>query len=213
MSETLSFLSKSILLPILVAIVTYLLVDRLGEWKTRRNNCRLGIAILDSLLGEIRTGLKLMNSTFEQTQHVPFQPPSALLPTASWSGMQTVPDQVLLRIIAVSKDVAARSFHPSVIRSVCKDYFNHMCTNYNEIISNLSTSANVSTRFLMLLGGDPNQGKYLGTTQSVIEMLEQTRIVRSEFKTMVSEVTVLPNKAHIGDSPCLLLTHNLQLRI
>jgi hypothetical protein len=179
MSEILCDLSKSVALPVLIGVITYVLVDRLGEWKSRRNNCKLGIAILDSLLGEIRTGLNVMNSTYAQLQKAVFPPPSALLPTESWSGMQTIPDQVLLRVIAASKDVVARSFHPNTIRSVCKDYFHHMCANYNEIIKNLSTSGtvqqNLHTRLLMFLGGAPNQGKYIATTQSVIEMLEQTR--------------------------------------
>ena len=174
MNETLAVLSKSVVLPVIIATITYLLVDRLGEWKTRRNNCRLGIAILDSLLGEIRTGLNHMDSTYAQTQQDPFQPPSGLLPIASWSGMQTIPDQVLLRIITASKDVVGRHFHPSTIRSVCKDYFNHMCFNYNAIINDPPTPATVQ-RFLMLLGGDPNQGKYITVARKVIQMLEQTR--------------------------------------
>ena len=179
MSETLCYLSKNIVLPVLIAIITYLLVDKLGEWKTRRNDCRLGIAILDSFLGEIRTGLNLMNSTYAQARQATFQLPIPLLPARSWSGMQTIPDQVLLRIIAASKGIVARSFHPSTIRSVCKDYFDHMCTNYNNaIINNLSTPGTgqqiLRTQFLGLLGGPP-QGQYLAVTQQVIDMLDQTK--------------------------------------
>ena len=153
--------------------IYYLLVDKLGEWKTRRDHCRLGIAILNSLLVEIQTALNIMNSTYAQTQQaVFFQPPGALLPTKSWSGMQTIPDQVLLRIIAVSEDVAAPSFHPSGIRDVCKDYFDHMCANFNNaIISNMSVEQ-MRSQFSNLLG-EPS--KYLATTQQVKEMLEQTK--------------------------------------
>ena len=177
MTETLCYLSKSIVLPVLIAIITYLLVNKLGEWKTRRNDCRLGIAILDSLLGEIRTGLNLMNSTYAQAQQVAFQLPIPLLPTKSWSGMQTIPDQVLLRIIAASENVVARSFHPNTVRNVCKDYFDHMCANYNAIINNITPGMGqqiLRTQFLGFLGEAP-QGQYLTVTQQVIEMLEQTR--------------------------------------
>ena len=179
MVETMWYLSKNIVLPVLIAIITYLLVNKLGEWKTRRNDCRLGIAILDYLIGEVRTGLNLMNSTYAQAQQAAFQLPISLLPTESWSGMQTIPDQVLLRIIAASQNVVAPSFHPNKIRNVCKDYFYHMCANYNAIVNKPVRlgmgQQNLRTQFLILLGGAPNQGKYLATTQSVIEMLEQTR--------------------------------------
>jgi hypothetical protein len=185
MNETLDYLSKNIVLPVLIgiitAIITYVLVGKLGERKTRRNDCRLGIAILESLLGEIRTGLNLMSYTYAQAQQAAaIQRSISLLPTESWSGMQTIPDQVLLRIIAVSNKVVARSFHPKAIRNVCKDYFDHMCANYNAIIRNFQsppgmTQQNLRTQFLTLLGGNPNQEKYIATTQSVIEMLEQTK--------------------------------------
>jgi hypothetical protein len=179
MSETLCYLSKNVVLPILIAIITYVLVDRLGEWKSRRNDCKLGIAILDSLLGEILTGLDCMNSAYGQLQQPTPALPSNLLPTETWSGMQTIPDEVLLRIISTSKDVVPRSFHPNTIRQVCKDYFTHMCANYNEIIRSLPTSGMgqqaLCARLLMYLGGGPNQGKYIATTQQVKEMLEQTK--------------------------------------
>jgi hypothetical protein len=179
MSQTLCYLSKNVVLPILIAIITYVLVDRLGEWKSRRNDCKLGIAILDSLLGEILTGLDCMNYTYGWLQQPTPALPSHLLPTETWSGMETIPDQVLLRIISTSKDVVARSFHPNTIRKVCKDYFTHMCVNYNEIIRSLPTSGMgqqaLCARLLMYLAGGPNQGKYIATTQQVKEMLEQTK--------------------------------------
>jgi hypothetical protein len=174
---------KNFVLPVLIGVITYLFVDRLGEWKTRRNNCKLGIAILDSLLGEMRTGLNLMNSTYDQAQQAAFKLPIALLPTKSWSGMQTISDQVLLRIIAASENLVARSFHPRTIRNVCKDYFDHMCANYNAMINNITPGIGqqvLRTQFLGLLGGAADQGKYLLTTQSVIEMVEQTRELLDE---------------------------------
>ncbi len=171
MCEILDTFSKNGILPVLVGITTYLLVDRLGEWKTRRNNSMLGAAIVDSLLGEIRTGLKLMKSTQEQIQQN-LPPPNVLLPMASWSGMQTIPDQVLLRILAASKNISTQSFHPKAIRNVCKDYFNHMCTNYNATITDPHEG---NQKLHMLLGEAPDQGRYINTAQLIIEMLEQTK--------------------------------------
>jgi hypothetical protein len=118
-----------------------------------------------------------LNSTYAQAQQVAFQLPIPLLPTKSWSGMQTISDQVLLRIIAVSKNVVVRSFHPSTVRNVCKDYFDHMCANYNAIVNKITPGMgqqNLRAQFSRLLGGAP-QGQYPAVTQQVIEMLEQTR--------------------------------------
>jgi hypothetical protein len=138
----------------------------------------MNLLIIDLYAEEIQTGLDLMNSTYALAQQAAFHLPIPLLPRESWSGMQTIPDQVLLRIIVASKNVVTPSFHPRTIRNVCKDYFEHMCVNYNGIASNASPytgQQNLRTQFLKFLGGDPDQGKYLATTQSVIEMVEQTR--------------------------------------
>lgn len=178
MSKIFIYFSKNIFLPVSIAIITYLLVTKLGEWKARRNDCVLGIAILDYVLGEIRTGLDIMNSTYVQAQQAAFNLPMHLLPKESWSGMQTIPDQVLLRIIAASNNIVTTSFHPRTIRNVCKDYFEHMCANYNEIAKKMSPymgQQQYRTQFLNLLGGAENQSKYIAITQSVIEMIEQTR--------------------------------------
>jgi hypothetical protein len=37
------------------------------------------------------------------------------------------------------------------------------------------TQQNLSAQFLSLLGGNPNQDKYIATTEQVIEMLELTK--------------------------------------
>jgi hypothetical protein len=52
---------NTILLPIVIAVVTYILVDRLGEYKKRRDYSRLGVAIIESLLEEVDTGITIMS--------------------------------------------------------------------------------------------------------------------------------------------------------
>jgi len=175
MDKLISCVLKESVLPILIALVTYLVVNRLGEWKDRQNNCKLGVAIIDSLLEEIRTGLCLMTSAFEQAQQPMSSPPSMLVPVASWSGMTTLPNEVLLRVIAVSQGLPNCHFHPSRIRSHCKNYFDHMCTTYNEQVKHVGTNPDWRVEFLPLLGDEHGKGPYLMATQSVIKLLEQTK--------------------------------------
>ena len=71
----------NILLPILVAVLTYILVDRLGEWKRRKMYSRLGVAIIESLQEEVDNGIKLMTDALNAAQDSSTTaPPPALLP-------------------------------------------------------------------------------------------------------------------------------------
>lgn len=129
--EGLKLVIDDFLIPIGVAIATYIMVDRLGEWRKRRTYSRLGVAIIESLQEEIKNGIELMtnalNATKDQSANAP---PPALLPNRSWSGMSTIPDDVLLRIIETSANRQFDGFPPRECRIHCKNYFEHMCQNY-----------------------------------------------------------------------------------
>ena len=58
------FLSEHLVFPFFVAIACYVLFDRLGEWKQRRRTSKLGVAIIESLVEEVRNGLDILNNTF-----------------------------------------------------------------------------------------------------------------------------------------------------
>jgi len=94
--------------PIAVAAVTYWLVKKHDENVKRRQYSTLGVAIMESLLEEVNNGISIMNNR----QLAP-------LPVRSWDGVRTVSDDVLLRIIAVSKNVRPVRFPPRV----CYDAF------------------------------------------------------------------------------------------
>jgi hypothetical protein len=125
------YLTDTVLLPVVVAVTIYLLVDRLGEWKRRRAVSRLGVAIVDSLREEVRTGLQIMGETLERAREGhPDGPSPAALPHRSWDGMSTIPDDVLLRIIETSEGREFPHFYPSECRTHCKNYFEHLRANY-----------------------------------------------------------------------------------
>jgi len=165
---------NTIVLPIAVAVVTYLVVDRLGEWRKRRAYSRLGVAILDSLLEELRTGLGILQPLLLSAS-TPGRSPTSMpeLPHGSWAGMSTIPDEVLLRVIEASKDVQTPSFHPRDARIHCKNYFEHIRRNYEAARDRAGRSADWREPILQALS--PDGGADVQAVRGVIGMLELAR--------------------------------------
>lgn len=118
---------EKILVPIIVAAITYFLFKMHDECIKRRQYSTLGVAIMESLLEEVINGINIMRNQ----QLNP-------LPVKSWDGVKTISDDILLRIIAVSKDVQPIDFPPREIRIHCKNYFEHMSDNWASAIINVS---------------------------------------------------------------------------
>ena len=101
-----------------------------------------------------------------------------LLPSVSWEGMSTIPDEVLLRIIATDTGQQADEFPVRDIRLHCKNYFSHICENVNARLRNLSSGhasfADEEELRLFLDSGD-GTGDYINATRKVITMLEVAR--------------------------------------
>lgn len=86
------------------------------ERTCRKNDSRLGVAIIDSFLEEVRNGLRIMEHSGKGGGCVSTGSPAASsvpnlgvvpslvagLPSDSWDGMSTIPDKVLLRIAATT---------------------------------------------------------------------------------------------------------------
>jgi len=140
------------LLPFFVAVIAYWLFTKYDEWKSRKNYSLLGVAIMNCLLDEVNNGISIMRN--QQTNP---------LPTASWAGPLTIPDEVLLRIIAISGSQNPRSFEPQDVRIHAKNYFEHMAPNWEEAVR----AGNVQKLL--------KQGKYVEAAESVKKMLEQCR--------------------------------------
>lgn len=151
---------------------------RREEWRRRRNDSTLGATIMESLLEEVRTGLGIMQDTLQRIEAqgknpVPVQ--KAQLPCASWEGMSTIPDNVLLRIIATADKVKPRGFPPSQVRIHCKNYFVHIRKNFDD--------CKYDAGLQPLLSSGAQNGDYIGRTQSIIDMLEQAKELLEENST------------------------------
>jgi hypothetical protein len=120
------------LLPIIVASVTYFLFNRLDEYKRRKNQSILGVVIMECLIEEVKNGSNIINSVLDPNNKTL---PNISLPRKSWSGISTIPDDVLLRIIGVSKNVSPTGFKPREIRIHTKNYFEHMVGNWDSLLS------------------------------------------------------------------------------
>lgn len=151
------------LFPLLVAVTTYVLFNKLDEWKMRKDQSILGTVIIDSMIEEVKNGYEAINSTLTSEDY--FHP--MIPPRKSWTGMNTIPDDVLLRIIAVSKDVRAKSFNPREIRIHCKNYFDHMLTNWDQLKDTKVLTPQATAKL--------NFGSYNQAAKAVLTMLEQTR--------------------------------------
>ena len=58
------------------------------------------------------------------------------MPSASWININTIPDEVLLRIISISEKIRQNGdYHPRDIRSHTKNYFEHMCVTWEQNVS------------------------------------------------------------------------------
>lgn len=179
-----NFLDKNLILPIGIAFLTYWMQTFLGESKTKKNYSKLGVAIMESLIEEVKTGLNTLNSLNDYLQDSTTERKifSNLLPVKSWEGPQTVPNEVLLRILASSEGLTA-PFSPSEIRIHCKNYFSHICGNVNNTIQSLSTAIqnnlpgipDMRIQLNGMIGEGEGQGHYIESTKKVLGMLETVK--------------------------------------
>lgn len=166
------------LFPTIVGVTAYLLTDRFGEWRKRRMCSRLGVIIVESLQEEIQTGIKVMSDTLAAMQDgARSKPPREQPPIKSWSGMTTIPDEVLLRIIETSAGGKFAGFNPNSIRSHTKNYFDHMCENYNGALAQAISLAQSGQDWRAPFREFLFQGNksYIESAKHVAEMLENVK--------------------------------------
>ena len=120
---------NSIISPLLVASLTYFIFGKIDELRKRKEYSRLGVAVIGSLEEEVRKGLEVMTHAFNGTgdRH-------NLLPSKSWQGINTINNNILLRILEVTKDSPDKGFPSSEIRIHTKNYFDHVVENWNEAV-------------------------------------------------------------------------------
>ena len=160
---------KDIFAPILVAFIAYIFINKLDEWKRNQKYSRLGISILESILEEVRTGLRIMKDLLNDKAKDEF------LPRACWNELPTISDEVLLRIIEVSRDNKFSPYHPKDIRIHCKNYFEHIVGNVNKglqlIVDNKIELKIIKAKYFT---GDSENPSYIFCTEEVIKMLENS---------------------------------------
>ena len=87
------------LLPFAVAVIIYWLASKRDECIKRKSYSRLGVAVIESVMEEVENGYKILLQAKSAGKV------QASLPRRSWLDMETINDDVLLRIIEVSKCV------------------------------------------------------------------------------------------------------------
>lgn len=169
---------QSFALPIGVGVVgalfAYWLVNFPGEWRKRKLASKVGFAVLDALLDDVSTGLGLMRETVAAIDDpISSGPPQGYLPHESWSGMSTVSDEVLLRVIEVSRERPFKSFDPRKLRSHCKNYFVHIRENYGHALDRALAAGGNWRAELEPYVRAPR--KYVEAAEGVAAMLEEAR--------------------------------------
>ena len=148
----------SVATPLCVAVLTYFVFGKWDELKKRRNQSKLGVAVMSTLKEEVEIGLNIM-------KHVTTIGGSGqdLLPCKSWQGINTISDGVLIRILEVTKNSPIVGFPSSEIRIHTKNYFDHMVENWNDACRN-----RISLR-------SSNFAIYPEAAQKVLSMLENVK--------------------------------------
>ena len=70
--------------PFFVGLTSYILIAKCDEWKTRKKQSKIGVSIIDSLIEEVNTGIRIFYQFNNQKDL-----PTAYLPNKSWSGIST----------------------------------------------------------------------------------------------------------------------------
>jgi hypothetical protein len=125
----------------------------------------LGAAVCDSLIEELRNGVKMLSDT--QKAVAVGQLPTGQLPRRSWNGMQTISDDILERLLCLTKGRANRGFPIQEIRIHLKNYFDHMIPNWDQATSSPQWQSAVQ-QFLGQCG-------YVKAAEGVLQMTEDAR--------------------------------------
>lgn len=166
-------ITKDILLPLTIGVISYLLFAKFDQWKIRKKQSRLGEAVIDSLIEEVRNGIAILENFATKDELT-----SHYLPSKSWNGMQTINDDVLLRIIEVTKDKVPDHFPPREIRIHCKNYFDIMADQWNHNVALIGKQSHNQT--ITFASDLINERRYLEAAKGVLKMLLQTKILLKE---------------------------------
>ncbi|MFW9876758.1 MAG: hypothetical protein ACFFG0_26995 [Candidatus Thorarchaeota archaeon] len=156
---------KTVLAPLLVASIAYFLFGKLDELKKRKSYSKLGAIIIHSLIEEVKNGRDSIRNILDPKNNS--RP--VRLPRKSWNGINTISDEVMLRIIELSKRNKDIGFPSVQIRIHTKNYFDHMVTNWDNVVDQ-ANKRNDYKAFAMKAFP-----KYDEAATSVLDMLENVK--------------------------------------
>lgn len=152
--------------PIIVGILAFVASNIVSSRQTRKRHSLLGAAVIDSLIEEITNGIaileyiKAMMSGSGRT--------IGNMPRKSWSGMLTISDDILERILCVSEGKTTDGFPAKEVRIHLKNYFDHMCPNIDSVISSMQSGGQWQPIAQLYLGS----GDYIAAANGVLAMLK-----------------------------------------
>ena len=154
-----------------VALWVATIGNKREEWKQRRNDSILGANIVNMLLQEVQDGvnnMKELKLLMEKDDSRPRGEITLTLPHAGWDGVSTIPDRVLLRVIATAayEVTNPRQLHPRDVRMLAKYYYAH-------IVSAVARKQ-TWTDMLRLIEPEPEKG-YIAIAEAIAYMLEETK--------------------------------------
>jgi len=175
-------LFKSLLLPIVVSAVTTFGITIFKERKKKKEVCLTGISVIEALQEEVFNGVNIMRGELQRMQASDLTPPQALLPKGSWQSMATIPDDVNLLIITLSRGKSYDRFLPKDIRTRCKDYFQHMCQNWETAVTNSNQAARLSQDWRPIMRNliEGQGSKYLESAEGVHKLLSDCKALLQE---------------------------------
>lgn len=156
--------SGNFIAPFAVAAVSYYLFGKVDELRKRRNFSRLGVCIIDTLIEEVERGRDSIRNTLDPNNS---SFPN-YLPRKSWNGINTITDEVLLIILEVTKDIKDEGFPAQEIRIHTKNYFDHIVTNWDQVVDTAKIDPNYKSYFL-------NLQSYDDAATGVLEMLKHIK--------------------------------------
>ncbi len=168
-AENVRVIISNFVLPITVGILAFIASNSISTWRTRKKQSLLGTAICASLIEEIKNGINIMKAV--QTAMNGQSQIAGSLPRKSWNGMNTISDDILERLLCISEKKDNRGFPIKEIRIHLKNYFDHMCPNFDNIINAINSGGNWQQQAQIYLV----QGKYIEAAEKVLFMLEDAQ--------------------------------------
>jgi len=163
---------SNFVLPVCVGILAFLASNSIGVWRTRKRQSLLGAAVCSSLIEELNIGIGIMKDVQAVMDNSGQATGSLHLPRKSWSGMNTISDDVLERLLCiVEKKPTNRGFPIKEIKIHLKNYFEHMCSNFDSVTVTMCNGGNWQQQAQVYLV----QSKYLEAAEKVLAMLEDAQ--------------------------------------